>query len=116
MSEIKVTGRVTKLMKPEVIKSKDGKKEWNKQEFVINTNADYNPEICLTLFGDKVEEAKKLVLESPVECHINISSRPYKDKYYHSIDCWRIVNLDQGESQPSEKGFKPIGEEADLPF
>lgn len=114
MNELKVTGRVTKMMKPEIIKSKDGQKEWTKQEFVLNTDADYNPEICLTLFGDKVKEAQKITLESPVECHINLSSRAYKDKYYHSIDCWKIVQLDQPNK---EKKAIPVGEESDdLPF
>ena len=49
---LKISGTITKILEIESGVSKAGK-EWKKQGFVINTGADYNPEICFSLFGEE---------------------------------------------------------------
>jgi hypothetical protein len=46
-----VKGRITKVLSIETGTSKAGK-EWKKQSFVLDTGAQYNPEVCFSLFGD----------------------------------------------------------------
>lgn len=107
---MKVNGKLVKFLEVQKGTSKAGK-EWMKQEFVINTGDDYNPEICLSVFGaEKVGGLKQFSEGQELEVSINIYSREYKGKYYHSIDAWKI-ELAGGESQEVE-----VGESNGMPF
>ena len=46
-----VTGKLVKALDVESGTSKAGK-EWKKQSFVIDTGAQFNPEVCFSLFGE----------------------------------------------------------------
>ena len=61
MSELKIKGKIVKILEVEKGTSKAGK-EWQKQNFVIDTGGKYNPEICFQLFGDeKIENLKSII-------------------------------------------------------
>ncbi len=100
---MEVQGIITKIMEVEEGTSKAGK-EWKKQVFVIDTGAEYNPEIAFQLFGDtKIENfAKFNKLEDEVVVSFNLSSREYNGKYFHNVDAWMIKNV-QSEEQPAEE-------------
>ena len=46
-----ITGKLVKALDEESGTSKAGK-EWKKQSFVIDTGAQFNPEVCFSLFGE----------------------------------------------------------------
>ena len=115
-----ITGKLVKALDVESGTSKAGK-EWKKQSFIIDTGAQFNPEICFSLFGD--DKIAMLVGINPgqeIEVSFNLSSREYNGKYYHNIDAWRInkvssemVGLPEDDTPfPSESD----SEEDDLPF
>ena len=101
MSELKVKGQIVKILEVEKGTSKAGK-EWQKQNFVIDTGSQYNPEVCFQLFGDeKIENLKKYnKVGQEVEVHFNVSSREYNGKYYHNLDAWKIVKASQETVSP----------------
>ena len=116
MEPLSIQGKLIKKNSIENIENKEGK-QWKKQTFLIETDSEYNNQICFQLFG----EEKIIILENHqigdrVEVFFNISSREYNNRYYHNIDAWRInhVNLDRSteENQQSEKTQK----EDSLPF
>ena len=113
MSELKVSGKIEKILPVESGTSKAGK-EWKKQNFVINTGAEFNPTICFSVFGDeKVDNLTKYNKEGDeVEVHFNVSSREWEGKYFHNVDAWRIEKVGATVSDPSE-GNATAG---DLPF
>lgn len=87
---LSVKGRITKILSVESGTSKAGK-TWRKQGFVLDTGAQYNPEVCFSLFGDdKIDMLAKFSQGAEVEVGFNISSREYNGKYYHNIDAWKI--------------------------
>ena len=109
-------GTITQILEVESGTSKAGK-EWKRQAFVIDTGAQYNPNICFGLFGDeKIEILSSFKVGDEVEVFANVSSRAHNDKWYHSIDCWRMIN--QAQSEPAAE--VPAGMESndsdDLPF
>ena len=111
MSELIVSGTIEKMLDVESGTSKAGK-EWKKQNFVINTHADFNPIICIGLFGDKIDMLKGKSVGDSVNVSINVSSREFDGKYYHNIDGWKIQSIkgtNGGDSNSKE-------EEDDLPF
>ena len=81
-----VKGTVKLICKAETGTSKAGK-EWTKQIIVIDTGAEYNPEIAVQAFGDdKIKQLSKLSVGDEVSILCNVSSREYNGKYFHNID------------------------------
>jgi len=105
---MKVKGKLVKFLEVQKGTSKAGK-EWMKQEFVLNTGDEYNPEICVSVFGkEKVDGLKQFSEGQELEVEANVYSREWKGRYFHSIDAWQI-EVAGGESQESESSN-------DLPF
>jgi hypothetical protein len=83
---MEVKGTVKLICKAETGTSKAGK-EWTKQIIVIDTGAEYNPEIAVQAFGDdKIKQLSKLSVGDEVSILCNVSSREYNGKYFHNID------------------------------
>ena len=115
-----VKGRITNVLEIESGTSKAGK-EWKKQGFVIDTGAQYNPEVCFSLFGDdKIAMMRDFGAGQEVEVSFNISSREFNGKYYHNIDAWKIVaagaGAPAGQAAPAPAIDNAPAEDDDLPF
>ena len=124
MSELKIKGKVFKILTEQSGTSQVGK-AWIKQDFVIETDDQYPKKICVTAMGEKiVPVVKTLTVGQEVEVHINIESREYQDKWFSNINAWRIDKNPNGiTNQPTEtavsenKTNKQIVDESDnLPF
>ena len=85
-----IKGQLVRILDVESGTSKAGK-QWKKQSFLINTGAQYNPEICFQLFGeDKIQMLDGIAAGDQIEVSFNLSSREYNGRYFHNIDAWRI--------------------------
>ena len=90
MSDLTTKGVVTEILKPESGMSKAGK-EWNKQDFLIETIDRYPKIICFTCFGDKTDMLKNIGAGMTVDVSFNLESREYNGKYFHNINAWKII-------------------------
>lgn len=115
---LQVKGRIVKILDVESGVSK-ADKEWKKQNFVIDTGSQYNPEVCFQVFGDeKIAMLGNFGEGQEVEVAFNISSREFNGKYYHNIDAWKIDPI--GQATPVNP-LPPVGSndsdaDDDLPF
>ena len=107
-----IVGTVKKINKIQTFTNKKTGNEFIKCEVIIDQNKNYKSALCIEFHQDNVDLVQKLQLEKVYEFYINASSNEWNDKYYTSVDCWRIVKLDQ----PNKQQAIPVGEEADLPF
>tara|TARA_R110000787_G_C13245059_1_gene428708 strand:+ start:232 stop:564 length:333 start_codon:yes stop_codon:yes gene_type:complete len=108
---IEIKGTITKKIEVETGESKAGK-EWKKQNFVLDTGAKYNPEVCFQLFGDdKIDMLEGFNEGQEVTVAFNVSSREFNGKYYHNLDAWKITAIGQPTSKTAE-----VQPEDDLPF
>ena len=117
---LSVKGKLSSKLSVESGTSKAGK-EWKKQSFVVDTGAQYNPEICFQLFGeDKIEMLNHHNEGDQVEVSFNLSSREYNGKYFHNIDAWKIESLGastQNSTEPDIPSFEDSkNADDDLPF
>ena len=113
---MKITGKLTKVLELQKGVSKAGK-EWQKQSFVLDTGADFNNEICIDVFGEKIDQITNLKNGVELEVKINVSSKEFKGRYYHNISAWEI-SVQYLEEIPQLKGTSKGLEELteDLPF
>ena len=106
-------GKLVKKLDIESGVSKAGK-EWRKQSIVINNGSDYNPEVAISFFGDeKIEIVSGLNIGDDLSVGVNISSRAWKDKYFHSIDGWKVDLKGSAGSIPTNATLE---EDNGLPF
>ena len=101
-----VIGKLVQKLERETGVSKSGK-TWEKQSIIIEQNTDYNKEVVISVFGDKIKSIRDIEVGSDVSVSINLSSREYNGKYYHNIDGWFCAKLGQETVGASEE---------DLPF
>ena len=113
--------KITEVLEVETGTSKAGK-QWQKMNFVVDTYAQFNPNVCFSLFGeDKIKMFSKFEIGQEVDVSVNVSSRDFNGKYYHNIDAWKInavsgASTDTGAPPPVETDIPAATDEDDLPF
>ena len=113
---MEVKGKLVKILDLETGVSKAGK-EWKKQSILIDTGGDFNNEVCISAFGDKVGQMNKLEVGMEVSVLCNVYSREYNGRYFHNIDGYFFTN--QSNKSKSNNGLDKHFEGTtpdDLPF
>ena len=104
---MEIKGKLVQKLERETGVSKTGK-TWEKQSILVEQNVDFNKEVVISFFGDKIKSIRDIEVGSDVSVSINLSSREFNGKYYHNIDGWFIAKLGQETVAPAN--------ESDLPF
>jgi len=104
-----IKGKLIKKLDVERGTSKAGK-EWQRQSVLIDQGGQFNKEIVVGFFGDKMKQLRDLEEGATVDILANIYSREFKGKYYHSIDGYAIANL-SGQETSSQ-----VSNDDDMPF
>tara|TARA_Y100001968_G_C19226752_1_gene652456 strand:+ start:326 stop:655 length:330 start_codon:yes stop_codon:yes gene_type:complete len=90
MNSLTIKGSLKKKLEPETISGKEGK-IWKKQNFIINTGAQFNAEICFQLFGEeRIQILERFNINDTIEVFFNLYSKKFNDRYFHNIDAWKI--------------------------
>ena len=112
---MEVKGTV-KLIAPTETGVSQAGKQWKKQVIVVDTGADYNPDIAIQAFGDdKIKDLNKLSVGDSVLIKCNVSSREYNGKYFHNIDGWWFTKNTKEDTRELDVHFEGTTPD-DLPF
>jgi hypothetical protein len=87
IKKMNVIGKIVEIKEKQTFTSAAGK-EWEKINFVVKTNEEYNNTYFFELFGDKC--GLILPKDTMVNVHFNISCREYKDTYFTSLSVWKM--------------------------
>jgi len=111
MSELQITGKITKVLGSIDGTSKAGK-DWVKQSFIVTTTEDYNNVYCFEIFGEeKVLQFNNFNKEGDnVTVKFNVSCNEWEGKYFTSLNAWRV------ESEMKTEEGAPLEMKNDLPF
>ena len=104
---MEVKGTVKLKLELESGVSKAGK-TWKKQTVVIDTGGEFNNEIAVSAFGEKLDSLNKLEVGMEVKILCNVYSREYKGRYFHNIDGYHFAIMGSEVAAPVESD--------DLPF
>jgi hypothetical protein len=85
---MEISGKITKFLKEQTGSGRNG--TWVKQEFVIETNEQYPKSVCISAWGDKVDEIRKFNPGDQVKLSVNIESREYNERWYTDVRVWKI--------------------------
>ena len=116
---MEVTGKITKVLDTQKGTSKEGK-EWQKLTFILETTEQYNNVYAFEVFGsEKVENFTKYnKVGDEVKVDFNVSTNEWKDKYFTSLQAWKIFKADQSVEQAAAviDAVIPADEDNDSPF
>ena len=116
---MELKGKVIQILPAQSGMGKKGQ-QWKKQEFIVETQAQYPKKVCLSVWGDKIDQFN-LVAGEMVNVSVDLESREYNGRWYTEARAWKIEK--SGGTGPSAP---PVGEEPleaassgtsdDLPF
>ncbi|MEY3405265.1 MAG: DUF3127 domain-containing protein [Cyclobacteriaceae bacterium] len=112
---MQVTAKLIQLLPLQTGTGKTGS-AWKKQDIIVETNAQYPKKICISIWGDKIDQS---VLQEGALLTISfdVESREYNGRWYTDVKAWKIEAAEAGRISASEPP-PSITEmpENDLPF
>lgn len=84
---MQLTAKLIQVMPVQTGMGKNG--EWRKQNIILETDGTYPKKVCITLWGDKINEA---VLQegSILDVSFDIESREYNGNWYTDLRAWKV--------------------------
>jgi hypothetical protein len=77
--------------------------QWSKQDLIFELPGDYNRKLCVSFWGDKVQDAAKINEGEKVTVSCNIESREFNGRWYTEVRAWRVqVANTTPAAQPAE--------------
>jgi len=115
---MELKGRVVQLLP---LQSGMGKKgQWRKQEFIVETQSQYPKKVCLSIWGDKIDQFG-VTEGDEVNVAVDLESREYNGRWYTEARAWKVEKSGGGSGSspsappPMEEPFDGGGSD-DLPF
>ena len=96
---LNISGIVLNILPLQSGTSKAGN-QWQKQDFILETQGQYPRKVCICLFGDNVEKFP-LVVGQSVTVSVDIESREFNARWYTDIRAWNVVYNDQQQGAPA---------------
>lgn len=114
---MQVTARLIQMLPLQTGNGKNG--PWKKQDIIVETTAQYPKKICISIWGDKINQS---VLQDGAMLNISfdVESREYNGRWYTDVKAWKIESAGSADSSTgSAPQFSASDEPAgsdDLPF
>ena len=108
---LEITGTLWKVQAEQTGAGKNG--NWVKQDFIIETEDQFPKKVCITAWGEKADELKKLKLGERLKVAFNVESREYNERWYTDIKAWKIDRMGAGAAS-NDGPPAPFGEERDF--
>jgi len=119
---MELKGKVIQLLPVETGMGKKG--QWKKQLFIVETQSQYPKKVCLSAWGDKIDQYR-IAEGDMVNVSVDLESREYNGKWYTEARAWKVeksgsANGGGGSSKAESFGEEPFAASAsstdDLPF
>jgi hypothetical protein len=113
---MQLTAKLTQVLPIQTGSGKNG--EWKKQDIIVETDGQYPKKICVTVWGDKINNSQ-LQIGNELKIDFDIESREYNGRWFTDIKAWKIElasSVSQTNSNVPDSKEIPKNEEDDLPF
>lgn len=121
---MQLSARLIQVLDPQTGVGKNG--EWKKQEIVVETDGQYPKKICISVWGDKLDNIP-LELGVYLNVDFDLESREFNGRWYTDVKAWKVEVAGPGsapQNEPVNVGFAaspspsplPANEKDDLPF
>ena len=84
---MQLTAKLIQLLPIQTGSGKNG--EWKKQDVILETVGQYPKKICISIWGDKINESQ-LIIGNNLKIEFDIESREFNSKWYTDVKAWKI--------------------------
>ena len=112
-----LSGKVTSQLAEVSGSSKSGN-AWRKQEYIVETGGQYPKKVCVSIWGDKIDQFGLKVGEQ-VNLGIEVESREYNGRWYTEVKAYKVDRSQGGGmpvAPPDVDTFYETSEDDKLPF
>ena len=118
---MQLTAKLIQLLPLQTGSGKNG--QWKKQDIIVETDGTYPKKVCISIWGDKINESI-LKVGSQLKIDFDVESREYNSRWYTDVKAWKIEPAAPG-SGPAKDGneddfhntsFTSNDSNEDLPF
>lgn len=102
---MELKGKVVQLLPQQSGMGKKG--PWKKQEFIVETQSQYPKKVCLSLWGDKIDQYS-VTAGDLVTVSVDLESREYNGRWYTEARAWKLEKSGSGGERNTAD---PIGDE-----
>jgi hypothetical protein len=116
---MEINGTVVAILPMQTGQGRNG--PWKKQEFILEQPGQYPKKVCISLWGEKIDQ-NKLTIGEKITVSVNLESREGRDnKWFTDVRAWRIARQTETAREvpppPAEEPFAPdTNASDDLPF
>lgn len=97
--DLKIAGKVIDVLEEQSGESKNG--PWRKQDFILETPGKYPKKVCVTQWGDQIDQ-NNISEGETITAFIDIQSREYKGRWYTDVKAWKVERgTDAASSAPN---------------
>jgi len=79
---------------------------WKKQDYILETIAQYPKKVCFSVWGDKIDQFR-LQVGDAVAVSFDLESREYNGRWYTDVKAWKV----QKEGGNAAADVPPVGDE-----
>jgi len=97
---MQIKGTIIALLPLQTGQGKNG--QWRKQDIIIETQDQYPKKVCISIWGDKINESQ-LQIGNELNVSFDIESREYNGRYYTEVKAFKIESVGkQNTSKPNQ--------------
>lgn len=89
---MQLTAKLTQLLPIQTGTGKNG--EWKKQDIIVETDGQYPKNVCVSIWGDKINE-QQLTIGNTLTIDFDIESREFYGRWYTDLKAWKIEVTNQ---------------------
>ena len=97
---LEISGKIVEILEVKSGKSANG--EWRKQEYVLETEAQYPKKVCFMAWGDKIDQFNIQQGET-VAVAIDLESREYNGRWYTDVKAYEAKPIGQAPKKVEVK-------------
>lgn len=79
--------------------------EWKKQDVILQTDGQYPKKVCVSFWGDKINESL-LQVGKKLNISFDVESREYNGRWYTDVKAWKAEPAEG--AQPNDKTYADI--------
>ncbi len=83
------------------VKGTSARGEWSKQEVIFEMPGEFNRKVCVSFWGDKVQDVAAMREGDRMEVSVNLESREYNGRWYTEVRAWKITRQNQEGATPA---------------
>jgi hypothetical protein len=118
---MQLSARLVQLLPLQTGTGRNG--QWKKQDMIVETDGQYPKKICISVWGEKINE-DQLKVGNRLKIDFDVESREYNGRWYTDVKAWKIevegseANAPAASAQddPFGQSFTSSEEEDGLPF